>query len=888
MSVIKLAAPAVADSVASAALFAGLASIVEELTFNALDAGATEVRVRTCWSGWAVTVEDNGHGVAAADVPLLGVRHATSKTRGGATYGSMGRGLASIAVLGRLEVASRAALGGPPVWKGLEGTTALPPSACTLGAPVGRGTSVRASHIFASQPVRRKALDAAGLRREMDRIVEDLTAIGLVHPSVLLRVYDEDAGAEVLLLPRAPSTLARLSAAYGPARVARLRMVHVALNSPCATFHVSGYVGRGHGSKELQVVYLQGRFARKVPAIAAIIEAAAGAMEERGDRKKDARPSYLAYLLDVQGGAIDAVREPERTVLTAGPHWPALEGVLTAAVRTALAEHAREADLRAIGPGGGRGSKGGTAAASAARSCPPPLPRSMPPLPCPPALHVNSLHGGACGPADEGAGGPPSRTSRTGHAQHEGAPCPAQREAAVVGAAAVASLDPDGLDDLLFLPSPAKRPAGLPWSAAGPEPTSLQASLDAHANATLVRSPYFTSAHQERNEVQAAGWSGRPPLPAAPAFTDAFLPRAGGASSALPPLQARRQYGSGTGGAEAVLRAQASRAMQAVVHAGGAALPSHLLADGGAQVSRAQIERAACRPSTAYIGQLDDKFLLLALPLRLPGVCTLSFQLVCVDQHAADERARLEALESYLFGDGTVPVKVEGVTVARHVRVSPDGLLVTLEEAVPGFERGSAWHACTLSQPLVVDMSPVERHVVAACASLLQAWGFNVHVQGVPLRAGLQTLALQPSGHRAGSMSLPPPRPDPDASSVGRVALTSLPRLWDVDLSVEDFRDFIARLRTLGLHGDVSAGGQGSNEERRRVLYRVSTSCRPPAVTRILNSKACRGAIMFGDTLRRPQAAELLQSLAGSDLLFQCAHGRPSLIPLVTFVPAAG
>jgi DNA mismatch repair protein MLH3 len=56
----------------------------------------------------------------------------------------------------------------------------------------------------------------------------------------------------------------------------------------------------------------------------------------------------------------------------------------------------------------------------------------------------------------------------------------------------------------------------------------------------------------------------------------------------------------------------------------------------------------------------------------------------------------------------------------------------------------------------------------------------------------------------------------------------------------------------------------------------------PPCITRIMHSKACRGAIMFGDELTRNECIDLVQRLSLCKLPFQCAHGRPSLIPLLS------
>ncbi|EOD26077.1 DNA mismatch repair protein of the MLH3 family, partial [Emiliania huxleyi CCMP1516] len=61
-------------------------------------------------------------------------------------------------------------------------------------------------------------------------------------------------------------------------------------------------------------------------------------------------------------------------------------------------------------------------------------------------------------------------------------------------------------------------------------------------------------------------------------------------------------------------------------------------------------------------------------------------------------------------------------------------------------------------------------------------------------------------------------------------------------------------------------------------------------VHRILASKACRRAIMFGDMLDATQCQApylpssptpaLLTKLAGCAMPFFCAHGRPSIAPM--------
>ena len=54
----------------------------------------------------------------------------------------------------------------------------------------------------------------------------------------------------------------------------------------------------------------------------------------------------------------------------------------------------------------------------------------------------------------------------------------------------------------------------------------------------------------------------------------------------------------------------------------------------------------------------------------------------------------------------------------------------------------------------------------------------------------------------------------------------------------------------------------------------------PQAVMRVLASKACRSAIMFGDRLSVKEAEELVACLQCTALWSSCAHGRPTIAPL--------
>jgi DNA mismatch repair protein MLH3 len=58
----------------------------------------------------------------------------------------------------------------------------------------------------------------------------------------------------------------------------------------------------------------------------------------------------------------------------------------------------------------------------------------------------------------------------------------------------------------------------------------------------------------------------------------------------------------------------------------------------------------------------------------------------------------------------------------------------------------------------------------------------------------------------------------------------------------------------------------------------------PQPIRDCLNSKACRSAVMFGKSIDKTKAATLIKEVMGCKHPFQCAHGRPSLIPLLKLI----
>ncbi|KAL4110638.1 hypothetical protein PRIC1_002329 [Phytophthora ramorum] len=203
------------------------------------------------------------------------------------------------------------------------------------------------------------------------------------------------------------------------------------------------------------------------------------------------------------------------------------------------------------------------------------------------------------------------------------------------------------------------------------------------------------------------------------------------------------------------------------------------------------------------IRQVDRKFILVRADTPRGKL------LLCIDQHAADERVRLEKLELDMFGrDGSL----------RRVEVQDH------------------------EPPLSLQMNFKERKMLHHHEELVRSWGFDFELVN---SEQISLYARDTTGNR----------------DEGRVLLHATPKVEKRGTNVDDFRDFIQLLSNAGktyLHSQI----------------------RPPAITRLLHSRACRSAIMFGDWLSVGQCKDLIEELKTCQLPFQCAHGRPSVVPL--------
>lgn len=186
MARIQLLPPSVAERIAAGEVIDRPAAVVRELIENAIDAGATEVRIEARGGGLRlIQVADDGRGIPADEIELAFRRYATSKLRELAdlerveTFGFRGEALASIAAVAEVTILSAT-----------EGQTALRCSFRAgqplerLAAARSRGTTITVRDLFSAMPARLKFM--RGARAEAGQIGAVVRRYALARPDLRL------------------------------------------------------------------------------------------------------------------------------------------------------------------------------------------------------------------------------------------------------------------------------------------------------------------------------------------------------------------------------------------------------------------------------------------------------------------------------------------------------------------------------------------------------------------------------------------------------------------------------------------------------------------------------------------------------------------------------
>lgn len=189
---IKRLAPDISTRIAAGEVIERPSSVAKELIENSLDAGAKSISLYTEQGGKSsFVIEDDGCGIAFAELPLAVERYATSKIstlddlENIATLGYRGEALASVAAVSRMEIRSRAA----DAETG--GLLRCEAGRITLHSetPAKPGTRIQIDDLFFNLPARRKFLKSSSA--ELRRIIQIVNDYALIHPEVSFRVQEE-------------------------------------------------------------------------------------------------------------------------------------------------------------------------------------------------------------------------------------------------------------------------------------------------------------------------------------------------------------------------------------------------------------------------------------------------------------------------------------------------------------------------------------------------------------------------------------------------------------------------------------------------------------------------------------------------------------------------
>ena len=259
MSQIALLDPLVAQQVAAGEVVDRPASVVKELSENALDAGATRIEVEIADGGRErILVRDDGSGMSEEDAKLSILRHATSKIRTATdiesvmTLGFRGEALPSIASVCAFSLTTSTGAGA-----GTNVTTDGGGNVTVSAASHSKGTTVLVDRLFYNVPARRAFLKSA--RAERAAVVETLTNLAIAHPQVMFRLTEK--GKEVLSLPATKDLIERLAQLYGVGKARAMRR----LEYEAGAFKVTGYAALPsvtERSRSRQAVSVNGRWVR--------------------------------------------------------------------------------------------------------------------------------------------------------------------------------------------------------------------------------------------------------------------------------------------------------------------------------------------------------------------------------------------------------------------------------------------------------------------------------------------------------------------------------------------------------------------------------------------------------------------------------------------------
>jgi len=301
--IIQLLPDHVANQIAAGEVVQRPASVVKELLENAIDSGASSVKLIIKDAGKTlVQVIDNGKGMSVTDARLSFERHATSKIKSADdlfqlnTKGFRGEALASIAAIAHVELKTKQENEEVGTCIEIEGSKVN--SQEVVVTP--KGTSIAVKNLFYNIPARRNFLKSTTV--ETRHIIDEFHRVALAHPNISFVMFHN--GSETFNLPES-NYRQRIVNIFGTKTNEKL----VPVNEDTKVLTISGFVGKPEFAKKTrgeQFFFVNDRFIKS-----AYLNHAIGSAFE-GLLKPGAHASYFLNL-KVNPQSIDINIHPTKT-----------------------------------------------------------------------------------------------------------------------------------------------------------------------------------------------------------------------------------------------------------------------------------------------------------------------------------------------------------------------------------------------------------------------------------------------------------------------------------------------------------------------------------------------------------------------------------------------
>ncbi|NXI96604.1 PMS1 protein, partial [Psophia crepitans] len=182
----------------SSQVITSVASVVKELIENSLDAGATNIDIKLENYGFnKVEVRDNGNGIKVTDVPVMAIKHYTSKISSSedlerlTTYGFRGEALGSICCISEVLITTKTADDDFSTQYTLDSNGCV---TCKKPSHLGQGTTVTVLKLFQNLPVRKQFYSTNKKCKEELRKIQDLLiAYGIIKPDLRITLTHNKA-----------------------------------------------------------------------------------------------------------------------------------------------------------------------------------------------------------------------------------------------------------------------------------------------------------------------------------------------------------------------------------------------------------------------------------------------------------------------------------------------------------------------------------------------------------------------------------------------------------------------------------------------------------------------------------------------------------------------